>query len=155
MRLYETYSDSRLAALLRRGDEKAYTEIYRRYWEKLFAIAYHYSSSKETAEEIVQEIFLQLWDKREAVLIDNLPAYLATACKFAVFRQVVRQKRRQALLNEHLSTVTVADDEAAIQARFLEEYINGIVETLPDQCRVSLPIAARPGPFRGGDCTPA
>jgi RNA polymerase sigma-70 factor (family 1) len=136
MRLYSTYPDDRLTAQLRRGDEKAFTEIYERYWEKLFAIAYHFAKSKETAEEIVQEIFLRLWDRRGDVLIADLGAYLATACKFAVFKQLVRQQKRRQLLHEYLAPVSVADDTAAIEARFLEEYIHGIVETLSDQCRV-------------------
>lgn len=136
MRLYQSYSEDRLVAALRRGDARAFTEIYERYWEKLFAIAYHYSHQKETAEEVVQEIFLRLWDKRSTVLIEDLGAYLATACKFSVFKHTVRQKRRQELLNRHLTPVSVADDEEAITARFLEEYVQGVIETLPKQCRV-------------------
>jgi RNA polymerase sigma-19 factor, ECF subfamily len=145
VRLYDTYSDARLAVLLTRGDERAFTAIYERYWEKLFAIAYHYCKDKAIAEEVLQEIFVRLWDKRGAVNIEDLGAYLATSVKFSVFKSLVRTRRRQELIAEHLAPVTVADDEPAIAARFLEEYINGVVESLPEQCRVVYLLRRREG----------
>ncbi len=118
------------------GEEMAYTEIYQRYWEKLFAISYNYCHSKELAEEIVQDIFMKLWDKRYETEIYNLPAYLATACKFSVYKHLLKQKRRKELLHQNTTDVQLTiDEEARIHACFLQNYINRIVEKLPPQCK--------------------
>jgi RNA polymerase sigma-70 factor (family 1) len=145
MDLVSTIPDARLAAALRRGSARAFTAIYEQYWEKLFAIAYHFCQNKETAEEVVQELFLSLWDKRAEVLIEDLGAYLATAVKYGVFKQLVRQKRREKLLDTHLHPVTVADETEQVEARFLAEYVAGIVEQLPQQCRVVYQLSRQDG----------
>lgn len=136
MHLYNSYSDEQLISLLRDSDESAFTELYNRYWEILFAISYNYCKQKETAEGVVQDVFMSLWDKRSAINISNIGAYLATAAKFSIFKQVARQKRRQELAAQNLISDDTVNEEATMDARFLQEYVNGIVEQLPEHCRI-------------------
>lgn len=136
MHLYKSYSDEQLISLLHDSDEGAFTELYNRYWEILFAISYNYCKQKETAEEVVQDVFMSLWDKRSAVKISDIGAYLATSAKFSIFKQIARQKRRQVLAARNLTSDDTVNEEANIDARFLQEYVNGIVEQLPEQCRI-------------------
>lgn len=56
MNLQKT-NDGDLVNFLKTGKRPAFEEIYRRYWYKLFAIAYHHTGIREEAEEIIQEIF--------------------------------------------------------------------------------------------------
>lgn len=134
--VYNSYTDGQLLSLLQHSDEGAFTELYNRYWEVLFAISYNYCRQKETAEGIVQEIFMLLWDKRAVIKINDIGAYLATAVKFGVFRHIAREKRRRELRIQNLASQDIVDEEAEINARFLQEYVNGIVESLPEQCRI-------------------
>src|SRR5690554_5257488 len=136
MKFYSSYSDSKLAVLLSQGDEGAFTEIYGRYSEKLLAIAYYYTKDKNFAEEIVQEVFSGLWERRNQLKIETLSAYLATAIKFSVFRTVHRQRRRAEIVE--LNYRVNGNDllEETIHAKFLQEYIDGIVEQLPEKCRL-------------------
>ena len=78
-------NDERLAALLREGKVDAFEEIYRRYWRKLLSIAYHSTGNQQEAEEIVQEVFLALWSRRDYVSIRNLDLYLTIAIKNQVY----------------------------------------------------------------------
>lgn len=133
---YSLYEDHELIVLLQKGDADAFTCIYDRYWEKLFAIAYHYCREKEMAREIVQDIFMSLWDRKSSILIQSLSAYLATAAKFLVFRELRKESRRKNSRETNLSVRTAISEEEAIDARFLHDYIRGQVEQLPDQCRV-------------------
>ena len=121
---------------LREGNSLAFAEIYERYWKKLLAIAYHHSKDKIMAEEMVQEVFMGLWNRREVLCIDNLNAYLATAVRLSVFKQYLRQKRRTQIIEQTAARVTPAWDEEKIYTRFLQQQINGIVEALPCQCRL-------------------
>lgn len=136
MKIYSQYNDELLIELLRTSDEKAFTEIYGRYWELLYAIGYNYCREKPVAEEIVQDVFMSLWHRRTEIIIKDLPAYLATACKFSVFKHLNKLKRRSELLEEHmLPVVPDINEEDNINARFLQEYISGVIEQLPTQCK--------------------
>ncbi|NGM66257.1 RNA polymerase sigma-70 factor [Sphingobacterium sp. SGR-19] len=136
MNRYALSSDTELTVLLTQGDEIAFTEIYNRYSRKLMAMGYNYAKDSTLAEEIVQEVFIQLWEKRQQVKISTLSAYLATAIKFSVFRIIQRKRRQEAIAQEHYTKEEVVHDDERIYAKFLEEYVNGITEELPEKCRL-------------------
>ena len=116
MPAYSDFSDSELTVLLKQGDRLAFTEIYNRYWDKLLAIGYNHARNKEIAEEIVQDVLMSLWSRRNSVEVDRLAAYLATAVKFAVFKVLAKESRRKALLAGQLTDNEPSLDEAAIEA---------------------------------------
>lgn len=138
-------SDALLLHELKQGNQTAFTEIYNRYWKKLLAIAYNYTKDKSSAKEIVQEIFIGLWNRRNEVDIKSLNGYLATAVKFSVFKQAYRQKRHDEIAALDYKKQTVILDEEKIDARFLQEYINGIVERLPEKCRLVFTYSRKEG----------
>ena len=65
-------ADSDLLTSLSEGDETAFKEIYRRYWYKMYAVVKRRIHSEEDSEEIVQDIFLDLWDRRASNRIVEL-----------------------------------------------------------------------------------
>lgn len=137
--LYSTCTDEQLVALLRNNDEEAFAEIYHRYWDKLLAIGYNHARNKEVAEEIVQDVLLSLWNRRHTMEIDRPAAWLATAVKFSVFKALARENRRKSLLEGHTAETTQSQDtfdEALLEAKFLKEYLDGLVAGLPEQCRL-------------------
>lgn len=79
---------------------------------------------------------MSLWDRRHTLVIDHLSSYLATAAKFSVFKYLLREKKRSQLMAENALPGTSEPVEELINARFMQDYINGIVETLPPQCRL-------------------
>jgi RNA polymerase sigma factor (sigma-70 family) len=82
--LYSTLPDEMLGRLLFTGDAKAYEAIYQRYWRPLYSIATWKTNSQMAAEEMVQELFLRLWENRQKTLIENPEAYLKTALRYSV-----------------------------------------------------------------------
>jgi len=136
MALYSIYSDEQLVVLLRNDDDEAFVEIYNRYWDKLLAIGYNHARNKEIAEEIVQDVLMSLWSRRNSMEIDRLAAYLATAVKFAVFKVLAKESRRKTLLAGQLPETETSPDEAVIEAKFLKEYLDGVVASLPEKCRL-------------------
>jgi RNA polymerase sigma-70 factor (family 1) len=129
-------TDYELLSRLKEGDRNAFTTLYNRYWDKLLAIAYNHTRDKQSAEEVVQNLFIGLWNRREALTIDNPANYLATAVKFAVFKEYYRKQKREASLIGKLTIAQEHQLEEQISAKFLQEYINGIVETLPEKCQL-------------------
>lgn len=137
MAIYSNLDDNDLLLLVKQGQEAAFTEIYHRYWERLVATGYYYTRTKQAAEEIVNDVLMGLWLRREDLVIRSLSAYLGTAVKFAVFKAMARKKRREEILAGHATHGETHNEmEQQLDARFLEEYVQGIVEQLPEKARL-------------------
>ena len=78
------------------GDEQAFIETYDRYWYKLFLSSYRRTRNKAVAEEIVQNLFLKLWEKRGTLAIGQLENYLFSSIRNATIdflnKQMVADK---------------------------------------------------------------
>lgn len=91
-----SYSDAQLLDAIRNSDKEAFAELFERQWHNLLITVYAKVQSKPVAEEIVQDIFETLWNKRKTLLISNLPNYLFVAAKHRsisyIRTQIVQQK---------------------------------------------------------------
>jgi RNA polymerase sigma-70 factor (family 1) len=90
------HNEQDLIASLKQGDESAYNHIFKQYWKTLYLQAYAKLQSREAAEEIVQELFANLWEKRNTLLINNLTHYLRMAlrnkCIDYIRKKIVKEK---------------------------------------------------------------
>jgi len=82
---YNTLSDTQLTDLLHGGEEGAFDEIYKRYWKVIYNQAYKRVKDAEIAEDIVQDVFADLWVKKAKRSIECLGSYLASATRYQVF----------------------------------------------------------------------
>jgi RNA polymerase sigma-70 factor (family 1) len=93
---YQSHSDQELLDSVRNGEERAFAELFRRYWRSVHKMAHARVRSKAVTEEIVQDLFLSLWSKRSSLNIKNLPSYFYTAVKHKTLNyiesRVVQQK---------------------------------------------------------------
>jgi RNA polymerase sigma-70 factor (ECF subfamily) len=130
------YDDAELADLLKLGDEPAFTEIYNRYWDKLYFIAHKLLKDTDNAEEIVQEVFLTLWRKKETLEIQSLTQYLAAMTRYAVYRHLAKEKQ----LKENKNIVSLLNidgvAEMNIDNKILLEIIYQLSNKLPEKCRL-------------------
>ena len=133
---YKSYSDEDLLSRLRMADEKAFTEIYHRYWEKLLAIGFYHLRTKQAAEDMVHEVMMSLWARKTELAIQSLSSYLATAARFSVFKAIAREKRRRDLLEQQAIPQATTDTLEKLDAIFLREQINGIIEQLPEKAKL-------------------
>ncbi|MDG5767647.1 RNA polymerase sigma-70 factor [Balneolales bacterium ANBcel1] len=67
-------SDRLLAEKIRRGDRKAFTDLYRAYFSELCCFAHRYVESPDIAEEMVQDVFMNIWNRRSEWHIGIHPA---------------------------------------------------------------------------------
>src|SRR5690606_20425787 len=73
-------SDEELIELIRDGDEIAFSTLYNRYWDKLYSIAYNRLYDEMEAEEVIQELFLSIWNRRQQLEIrSTLSGYLSVS----------------------------------------------------------------------------
>jgi len=93
---YNILTDAQLADLLKEGDEEAFSEIYKRYWKKIYAECHKRLKDTEIAGDIVQDVFADLWIKRSTRKIENLNAYLVSAARYQVFMLYKRNSSQPA-----------------------------------------------------------
>ena len=136
MPAYNSYSDDDLLERLRTADEKAFTEIYNRYWEKLLAIGYYHLRNKQAAEDMVHEVMMSLWARKADLSIQSPSAYLATAARFAVFKAIARDKRRRELLQQLAMPEVTNETLEKLDALFLREQIHKRIEQLPEKAKL-------------------
>lgn len=75
------HTDEHLVMMVRDGNEDAYAELFNRNWERVYNMVYSRIRDRAVTEEMSQEIFMKLWDKRADLAIDNFSAYLYTCVK--------------------------------------------------------------------------
>jgi len=145
MRSETIYTDAELVDGLREGSEKAFEEIFNRYWKVLYGIALSHTMEEQTAKELVQEIFISLWERRSSVIIQSLKPYLAKSVKFAIFNFQVKNDRQKELLNSNYLAAKSFMEEPTIYSKFLEEQLNGVIDRLPEKCRLAFRYSREEG----------
>lgn len=98
------YEDVVLVKALRKGDIDAFNQLYKKYNLKIFYFIRGYLGSKEDAEELIQEIFMTIWETRNRLKEQlSFNAYLFTITHNAILKFYRNKGSRQKLLNHYLS----------------------------------------------------
>jgi RNA polymerase sigma-70 factor (family 1) len=112
--------------------KNAFQEIYKRYWYKLYTVARRKVEAQEDAEEIVQDIFVDLWERRIRLNINELDRYLFSAVKYKVLNyiksRIVRQTYRDTV-SLKIDADSNTEEELALQD--LSQAITSGIENLP------------------------
>lgn len=129
-------SDRGLLESFRNDDQTAFKEIYKRYWSKLFIYAYNVLHDKDVCEDIIQEVFANLWTRRKSLHIENVSAYLYQAVRFQIFKQF----RQRKLIDRHASEIdTFISDhktEESVEYKELHNRVENLISALPEQRRI-------------------
>lgn len=131
-------TDLEILVLLKTGDESAFSELYLRYREALFFHAMRMIDQPDEARDIVQNVFLALWSKRETLVVPAaVDAYLYGSIRnrilnFIAHQQIVSKYARS--INAFLEKRVSSTDEP-----LLEKELKGIIEReislLPEKMR--------------------
>lgn len=123
------YTDDDLLCLLANGDKHAFDEIYRRYWKRLVDEAFIRLKDVLLCEEVVQEVFCSLWQRRSLVNIANLQAWLRVSVKNQIFLLYKREKRLAAFEEPLLQMTGCIEQPDSI---FFGKELAGIIKTWLD-----------------------
>ncbi|WP_316831108.1 sigma-70 family RNA polymerase sigma factor [Pedobacter aquatilis] len=120
---------------LKSGDVSAYEKIYLTYSKELLAHAYKKTGDKVIAQELVQNIFISLWEKRETAEIKEIKNYLYGSLKFGIINHI----RAEVIANKYIEYEKIAyrqnsDDTANIVGlKDLTEIIEFSLNSLPSK----------------------
>ena len=111
------------------GDEDAFSFLYKHYWEKVYGFTRLYLVSSEDIAEVVQEVFIKLWEARH--LIDEEQPF--EGFLFIITRNYSRKK-----LNYSFLKVTVLqameqeyEEENKLELSDLKKYLSVLISQLP------------------------
>jgi len=135
---YTILTDQQLASLLQAGDSDAFRLIYDRFWSKLLVVATKRLGSVSEAEEVVQDVFLNLWRKRTTFSLKvSFENYLAVAVKFEVINRRAKRLREDALHVElEALHAPVNDGKAGFDLEYLQQQLAHTVNSLPPKCQL-------------------
>lgn len=124
---YTTHNDQELLELLKAEDHLAFNEIYNRYSILLFYQVNQMLRDEETSKDIVQELFISLWDRPSNIKQDaNLAGYLYVAARNKVFKQIQKGKVR----NDYISSIAQYASEVSTEMmdRIDEKQLSLVIE---------------------------
>jgi len=148
MASYAVYSDIELLDLLRSGDRAAFSEIYNRYWKRIFSVAVNKIGHLEEAEEIVQDIFVSMWNRRESIIITTtLNAYLSVSVKYRVIKILAKRNLYNKFADHTLHILSQTDNSTQDWLEFeeLKSRLAILVTQLPEKCRLVYKLSREEG----------
>ena len=136
-------SDEALVALVARGDEAAFAELYDRYDRLAYGLCRHILREESLAQDAVQEAFLTIWRSASRFSSDRAPArvWIMTLVHRRAVDLVRHHERRRA---EQLPQQEEAGDTGADEAvwlRLQRERVRDALRQLPDQQREAIELA--------------
>ncbi len=118
-------------------DDKASLEhVYKQYWQKLYIYAFNVLREKELCEDIVQNIFLDLWTRRNDVQISDLKSYLYQSVKHQIFNHFRKSKNKKELYDKLVPFNFEYKIDELYEQKELNIQIKNAVSDLPEQRRI-------------------
>lgn len=131
------YNDQELIALLKTDKKKAIEQLYERYWKSLYLSAFSIIKDAAQSEDIVQDILLQLWLKKDTTEVSSLKAYLFTAVRYRVLSYIRSAGYRKVFISDDELERLAGKEE--MKDSLNENDINDLLEIgiseLPERCR--------------------
>lgn len=115
-------------------DKKAFARIYEDLWSSLYSVAYNYLRERATAEEMVQEVFVNLWIKRQHLqTVDNISAFAMRALQFQIYDYFDRKAVVDRYIESKAASQRVTPDTSHHQIEYDEtlSLITQEIDNLP------------------------
>lgn len=132
-----------------KGCQKSFEALYRLFYAGLCKFAMQYVHQKESAEEVVNDVMIKIWNNREKLpKIENISVYLFTATK----NQCLNYREKYSSL--HIQPVTGLHEYELVNSNNVNEqlewkevyhYLNKAIESLPTQCRTVFRLVKEEG----------
>ena len=136
--MIDKLDDHNLVQLLKKGNVAAFDSLFESYSSKLFGFAFKYFKSEGDAGELVQEVFVQVWEHRQSLKSEHsFKAYLFTIA----LNQIRKYFNKKAIALRYLETLRndpeIADDEICQTGDYesILKQVNLIVQQMPPRRR--------------------
>jgi len=130
-------SDNQLIEKIGQNDQTAFRKLFDKYYRLLLGVAINFLKDINAAKDIVQEVFFQIWKKRETLQISNsVEAYLKRAVINRALNHLKYQKRLTGDEGLEIEREKEASALEKLQADDLKEVLQKALDSLPERCRL-------------------
>jgi RNA polymerase sigma-70 factor (family 1) len=129
-------SDNLLVTRIRQNDTDAFRSLYNRYSKKIYFFSLKYLNNSVEAEELVQSVFINLWENRKSLDATNsVKSYIYKAAVNYIYNYLRKKTIRTRFIESEIQKGEIHSDLTYEQVFLhdLERSINSVVETLPSQ----------------------
>jgi len=120
-----------------KGDQHAFGELYRRYWRRCYIQVLRRSGDETLAEDITQNVFVSLWEKRKTLQVQHVGAYLFAAVRFRFITYLKSELHKEAYAFHVLRNANDSPNpvEASMRIKELNEAIDKGVAMMPPKTK--------------------
>jgi RNA polymerase sigma-70 factor (ECF subfamily) len=123
-----------------RGDESAFKQLFDLYYQKLFHVAFYFLKSKEQGEEVVADVFFNLWTRRAALRsVGNMESYLYITTRNQALLYLKKQQKQTEMNRSDLYALEWVPDSTTPELSLLDREYEGLIQqavhSLPEKCR--------------------
>jgi len=140
-------TDRQLLSLISKGSESAFSVLFYRYNRLLYAHAYNKLRDVEEAKDVVQEVFINLWNiaQRQPLVTENLVGYLQTAVRNKVFDTLSKKKSASTYLTSLQDFIDQAEVQTdyPIRERQMQDIIDTAILALPNRMRAVFELSRK------------
>jgi RNA polymerase sigma-70 factor (family 1) len=139
-----------LLQLIAAGDQAAFRQVYGYFYKRLYQFALAIVKTREAAEEIVEDVFVRIWQQRSTLpSIKNLRVYLYTATKNTALNYISKKARESITepfdhIHIELKGSDITPEEILITAEMYQK-IQKAVEALPPRCKMIFKLVREDG----------
>lgn len=147
----DKYIESEVLYQVSKGDESAFRLLFDEHWQNIYGVAFMLTKSSPIAEDMVQEIFMKLWIKREQLPeVENFRNYLFIVARNYIFSEL-KKKSTDILFTDHLFEYfhdTKETPERKLLLKEAEQIMAEVIELLPQQQKVVYRMSREEGMSR-------
>jgi RNA polymerase sigma-70 factor (ECF subfamily) len=137
----EEPNESILLQQLANNSQAAFSQIYQLHWKGMFLTASRVLRSQEEASDLVHDVFLTLWNRRNDInIVGSLSAYLHTSVRYKAISLIQRNLNRSnylTLLNETAVHHLNDDPDSLMHLKQLREVVNNVVIGMPPKMQMA------------------
>lgn len=122
--------------LITTDNKLSFELIYKEFWSKLYIYAFNVLREREICEDIVQEIFVDLWTKRHEIQIIDIDLYLYQSVKNQIFNHFRKSKYKKQLLTKFNLLSTQYKIDELYEKKVIRVNIKKASSKLPEQRRI-------------------
>ncbi|QNL49584.1 RNA polymerase sigma-70 factor [Olivibacter sp. SDN3] len=132
---YDSCNDLQLLKLIQIGDHQAFNEVYNRHWEMLYQFTYRMVQDRGLSMDILQEVFVWLWEHRQKLRVNVFKTYLSVAVRYKV-ANYIRHNKVKVLAFKDITykTTNYTSFTDMLDLKELQYIIQQFTDSLPNRC---------------------
>ena len=126
-----------LMVRIKSSDEVAFAILFDKLWERMYALAFSLLKKKDLSKDIVQDVFVDFWTRRQDIDNTNIEVYLVKATRFRVYKELRDTKLSQSNIDlvDLIKPPCVDDALNNIELQETTQRIDKAIGNLPKKCQ--------------------